>query len=90
MTLNYVDSGYFTVEVEPAQRDKSTYTFNGRVIDDWENKLDLFFLRSGRFTFPIVAENTQVKIRLLNESYLPSNFISAEWNARQSDRINRR
>jgi hypothetical protein len=38
-------------------------------------------LEDGDFTFAVQSRNDQLSIKLINDSHLPSNFVSAEWQA---------
>jgi hypothetical protein len=79
--LTYNESGYFHVEVTPFRRDPYVYKFSGRVIGSSKNVIGQVATEAGRFPFPIMAKNDQVTIDLINDSYLPSAFLSAEWEA---------
>lgn len=81
LTLSVVFSkaAYFAVEVTPLGRAKRTYTFNGRVISDTNNVTGVMVLTDGRFSVPILSRNDRVIIELVNDTWLPSGFTSAEW-----------
>lgn len=81
VTLLYNDSGYFRVEVTPFRRDTYTYIFSGRVVGSGKNLIGRVAVEQGKFTFPVAAKNDQVTIELVNDSYLPCFFLSAEWEA---------
>jgi hypothetical protein len=80
MTLNYDRAAYFRVEVTPEGRATRTYDFNGRVIGDPENMTDTVVTDSGRFSFPIMSRSDRVRVRIINDTWLPSSFISAKWS----------
>lgn len=65
----YDTSRYFQVDVTPEGRSTSTVTFTDDALED------------GVFRFPIRSKNDQVTVRLHNDSHLPSNIISIEWEA---------
>lgn len=77
MIVLYDNTGYFRVEVTPRGRSKNTYAFTAKnvgvtVIGDIN-------IAKGSFRFPVLCRNTDATIDLINDSYLPSSFQSAEW-----------
>lgn len=81
MILTYNNAGYFRVEVTPFGRNTYQYHFSGRIIGSGKNRLGDIALEEGTFSFPISARNDQVSIQIINDSWLPSAFLSAEWEA---------
>jgi hypothetical protein len=79
--IDYRDSGYFTVEVQPQARDTYTYKFTGKSLGVSSATLGLPSIRSGTYTFPVLTSNEGVRIDIINDSYLPSSFQSAGWDA---------
>lgn len=80
-SLLYNDTGRFKVEVTPKGRDTYTYLFSGRVVGSLNNIIGQVSIEQGKFTFPVAAKNDQVEIELVNDSFLPCHFLSAEWEA---------
>ena len=90
MSLLYDTAGFFQVKVRPFNRGEYTYTFSGSTLGSALTILGDVSVESGRFQFPIMARNTQVGIEIVNDSYLPCYFLSAEWEGfytRRSKRI---
>lgn len=81
MSVLYNNAGYFRVEVTPFRRDTYRYIFSGRVVGSGRNILGQVAIEEGKFSFPVMAKNDQVEIELINDTYLPSFFLSAEWEA---------
>jgi len=81
VTVTYNNSGYFRSEVTPKARDTYKYIFSGRVIGSEQNKLNAVPIEQGIFRFPVAAKNDGVTIELVNDTYLPCSFLSAEWEA---------
>lgn len=79
MALIYGDSGYFDVTLSPKARSSSTYKFTGQILGSAYFILGKPVLESGEFKFPIQCRNTDIDIEINNSSYLPCNFLSAEW-----------
>ena len=81
MTLTYNNAGYFRAEVTPSYRSTYRYIFSGRIIGSGQNVIGQAAVEQGTFKFPVAAKNDQVKIELVNDTFLPSAFLSAEWEA---------
>ena len=79
IAILYNNSGYFRSEVTPFRRDTYTYTFSGRVIGSGENIIGQVPLEEGKFSFSVTSDSETVKIELVNDTYLPCFFLSAEW-----------
>lgn len=74
----YNNTGYFRSEVTPFRRQTYQYVFS-RIIGSGNNILGQVSLEQGRFKFPVMDKNDQVTIELVNDTYLPCHFLSAEW-----------
>ncbi len=81
MHLNYSNTGQFTVEVTPRARETYTYRYTGLNLGTLQALIGTPAITSGTFTFPIRTSNLGVTIDIINDSYLPSIFQSAEWDA---------
>jgi hypothetical protein len=79
LTVSYSDTGYFTVEVTPDYRDKSTHPFTGRILGAGSNLIGSVPLEEGNFRIPIYSKSNQVKIECKNDTPLPCEIISAEF-----------
>lgn len=89
-TVSYGDSAYFKVKIQIENGDTYEYPFTGRILGSGNNTIGTASVESGNFRFPIYSRNDQVKISVENDSALPSNFLSAEWEALYSARSVRR
>jgi hypothetical protein len=78
--LSYTDTGYFQVQVTPLARDTSTYECTPFIIGTTSAIIGTPTMVSGKFTVPIRTSNIGVHIDILNSSYLPAIFQSAEWD----------
>jgi hypothetical protein len=76
----YTDSGSFQVEVDADGRDTQTYKSRG-ILGTLGLVVGKPSIQSGTFPFPILSKNDRVRIALVNDSYFPSAFQSAEWSA---------
>lgn len=79
MSILYDKTGYFRVEVTPFNRSTYRYVFSGRVLGSANNVIGRVLVEGGKFKFPLMARNDQIEITLINDSYLPCYFLSAEW-----------
>lgn len=77
--LVYNDSGFFKTKVTPARRTTNTKVFTGRNLGSLNNVIGSVSIDSGTFSFPVLAQASQVEIELESESFLPCIFQSAEW-----------
>ncbi len=78
-TVTYDNTGFFKSSVTPKGRDESTDTFTGALVSS--ATVNGVNLEDGDFTFAVQSRNDQLVIKLINDSHLPSNFVSAEWQA---------
>ena len=79
IALIYGDSGYFEVTVSPKARTAGVYKFTGQILGSSSFTLGTPYPDSGDFKVPIQCRNQDVAIEVNNNSYLPCNFLSAEW-----------
>lgn len=89
-TISYGNSAFFQVKVQVDAGSTFTYDFTGRNVGDINNLIGSVTIASGDFRFPVYSRNTQVKISVENDSPLPSNLLSAEYEALFSERSTRR
>jgi hypothetical protein len=89
MLLNYADTGYFRILVTPSRRDTYEYRFTGRVLGSANTLLGESGIETGSFSFPIMSNNMEVKIQLINDTPLPSRLLNAEWEANFTRRTQR-
>jgi len=80
MHLNYFNSGSFQVEVTPLARSTYTYKFTGIRLGTLQSLLGVPSISSGTFRFPLKGGNIGMQIDIVNDTYLPSIFQSAEWD----------
>jgi hypothetical protein len=81
LALLYNKSGYFRVEVTPFRRDTYRYIFSGRVVGSGKNLIGQVSIAQGKYSLPIMAKNDNVTIEIVNDTFLPCYFLSAEWEA---------
>ena len=90
MTLEYDDTGSFTLRVTPqvggADGTAIDYPFSGRFLAATAT-LDSIPSETGSFRIPIFLKSQNAKIEIINSSALPSNIQSAEFEAQYTTRI---
>ena len=89
-TVAYGNSAYFKVKVKIDAGSTFEYPFTGRILGSQNNTIGSTSIESGNFRFPVYSRNNQVQISIENDSPLPSNLLSAEYEALFSDRSSRR
>ena len=77
--LVYDESGFFKIEVTPKQRRTAEYKFTGRILGAESAVIGDVPIESGNFRFPVRAKSDRVDIEIVNDTFLPCNFMSAEW-----------
>ncbi|MFN4278307.1 MAG: hypothetical protein ACK4FJ_18595 [Ferrovibrio sp.] len=88
-TVTFDKSGYFRAEVTPVGRATRTYVFSPRVAGASETILGEPIIISDEFRWPIYSRSNQVVVKLINDSFLPSRFLSAEWEGQYTIRSKR-
>lgn len=80
INFNFSNTGQFKVDVESVGRNKSTSEFTGRILGQSNNLLDQSsIVPDGNFEVGVQSQAKTTKITIINDSYLPSVFQSAEW-----------
>ncbi len=79
--FKYQDTGFFTVEVTPEDRDTSTYKFTGDILGTSASTIGVLNLDTGTFKTPIMSRADKVDIDIKNNTYLPCKLTGAEYEA---------
>tara|TARA_B100000575_G_scaffold285786_1_gene281579 strand:+ start:839 stop:3193 length:2355 start_codon:yes stop_codon:yes gene_type:complete len=79
--LRFQDSGFFNVEVSNriTGGTPSTHTFTGRLIGGGANIIGFTKTSSGDFRFPVMIKANNTIVKIVSDSHLPCQFLSAEW-----------
>ena len=80
--LKYEDTGFFKVEVTPENRDTSTYKFTGQLLGSASSTIGQVNLETGTFKVPVMSKADRVDIDIKNNTFLPTQLSSAEYEAR--------
>ncbi len=86
-SIYFDNTAYFKVKVTPKFRDTSTTIFTPDVVGS--STIGTLKLDSGFYRFPVFTKAQDTTITLENESALPSNFQSAEFESFLHSRSNR-
>jgi hypothetical protein len=79
-SLNYADTGHFTVEVTPKYRDTYSYAFNPDIVGA-NLSLNEFIPQDGHFRFAVQAQPNEVTIEVKSSSALPVKILAAEFES---------
>ena len=78
IALTYENSGFFTAEVTPENRSKSTTVMNGYVLGTSGSTIGSAALSSGTIKVPVQCKNTDFTFDIKSSSHLPMYIASAE------------
>jgi len=79
--IKFEDTGFFQVEVTPENRDTSTHKFTGRLLGAASAAIGQINLETGTFRVPIMSRADRVNIDVKNDTFLPTQLSSAEYEA---------
>ena len=79
--IKFEDTGFFQVEVTPENRDTSIHKFTGRLLGAASAAVGQINLETGTFRFPIMSRADRVDIDVKNDTFLPTQLSSAEYEA---------
>jgi hypothetical protein len=80
MTFNYRETGYFRVGVTPQFRDKTVFTFNGKLIGSGSNQVGSVSIeRRGSFKCPAQGRADATQVEIYNDSEKPFTITSVDW-----------
>ena len=79
--IKFEDTGFFQVEVTPENRDTSTHKFTGRLLGASSAAIGQINLETGTFRVPIMSRADRVDIDVKNNTFLPTQLSSAEYEA---------
>lgn len=89
LNLNYAGSSYFRVVVTPVGRPAQEYPMTAKTIGERGTAVGRVQVLDGTFKVPVLAKNTGVQVEIINDTFLPSRFLSAEWEAEYNPRAKR-
>ena len=79
--IKFEDTGFFKVQVTPENRDTSEHEFTGKFLGAASTAIGQINLESGTFRFPIMSRADKVDIDVKNDTFLPTQLSSAEYEA---------
>jgi len=80
--IKYEDTGFFEVKVTPENRDTSTYKFTGQLLGSASSTIGQVNLETGTFRVPVMSRADRVDVDVKNNTFLPTQLSSAEYEAR--------
>jgi len=87
-SLEYSETGHFTVEVTPKFRDTYTYTYNPTLLAS-VSTLSKFTPETGFFKFAVQAQPNDATIEVKSSSALPCKLLAAEFESTMIPRSRR-
>ena len=87
-SIEYADSGHFTVEVTSRFRDTYSYVYNPAVLSSIST-LDRFTPESGHFRFGVQCRPDEATIEVKSSSALPVKLLAAEFESMVTGRSKR-
>lgn len=75
----HAKSAYYRAEVTYTDGRVASYEFAGRYLGDPSNVTDTVVIANGELRVPIACEHRGFKLRLINDSFLPSAWQTSEW-----------
>ena len=87
-SIDYAETGHFTVEVTPKYRDTYSYAFNPDIVGA-NLTLNTFVPQSGHFRFPVQAQPNEATIEVKSSSALPVKLLAAEFESMMIPRSRR-
>lgn len=80
MHISAQRTGYFRVEVTNGSGRTSTTPFTGRRATNPTYKVGQLPVQDGELAVPLKGRNTDIRIRVINDSFFPAYFLSARWD----------
>jgi len=88
-TVLYANSGYFKAKVMPDYGAESISEWTGNDVGTGNAIIGKMSVSDGRFKFPVYGLNTEVRVQLLNDTFLPCAFLNAEFECLYKTRSQR-
>ena len=88
-TVLYANSGYFKAKVMPDYGAESISEWTGNDVGTGNAIIGKMGVSDGRFKFPVYGLNTEVRVQLLNDTFLPCAFLNAEFECLYKTRSQR-
>lgn len=86
----HADTAYYRAEVKYSNGRESVVPFEGRFLGDPANEFNTVPISTGQLKVPVMSENTQFRLELVNDSPFPSRWTSAKVTYKATYRSNPR
>lgn len=90
LNILFDNTAYFKVKVTPQYGTESSYVYTGRFYGDGSSVIGTIPLSDGDFRVPVFSQPEAVKIELINDSALPSNFQALQFETEFTTRSQQR
>ena len=87
LKVDYSNSGEFMAYVNSTGKPQREYKFTGRIVGYDTNRLGIHPVETGTFSIPVHGTNTETKVKLINDSPMPSTFIGYTWQGNVTHRF---
>lgn len=87
--VKFSATGYFKAVVTPLGRAAHEYVYTGNNLGDGITTIGAVKIANGFKRFPIRSRNDRVTVELVNDTFQPSSFTAAEWEANYTIRSRR-
>lgn len=88
-SVQYADSGYFKTKVIPEYGSESVTEWTGNDMGLNNAALGKMTVSDGKYKFAVYGLNTEVRVQLLNDTFLPCSFLNAEFECLYQTRSRR-
>lgn len=88
-TVQYARSGFFKAKVIPDYGSDSVVVWTGNDLGLLNSELGLMNISDGKFKFAVYGLNDEVRVQLLNDTFLPCSFLNAEFECLYKTRSRR-
>jgi len=88
-SVAYANSGYFKAKVIPDYGDQSISEWTGNDTGTGNAIIGQINISEGTYKFPVYGLNREVRVQLLNDTFLPCSFLNAEFECLYQTRSQR-
>jgi len=78
-SVQYANSGHFKTKVIPEYGDESVTEWTGNDLGLLNSTLGDMTVSDGRYKFAVYGLNDEVRVQLLNDTFMPCSFLNAEF-----------
>lgn len=79
MQINFDRTGFFKVRVTPKGKQGYEYMMTGIQLNNLSSVLGAYALRTGVFRVPLMGNNLELTIEIINDEPIPCQLLNIEW-----------